>query len=462
MNVQRYERQDSFQWGSAVIDSEGYMKDSPIVARTGIYIYYNPDRTIRREYRPPEEVFATHSLASFQGKPITVNHPVGGKVTPDNARSLSIGSIISSGYYMEGNPNDGKKDQFVGCDIVLYAPDDIGENRELSLGYRCDLEETPGVTPEGEAYDAIQRNIRINHLAVVKKARAGMKARLNCDGDEVIADEELKENDKMSKFNIDGVEYELPELAVGHIQALEARCDAAENSLVAMKTILQEKEDSLNVAVENADALVLKVDEQEEEIEALTKEKETLENHVDGLAEELAEAKAESVTASTRIDEMAAELESVRAEVEAVKNERDSVQARLDSFMADKDAAIEAAVAKLKADMAERSALEEVARSAKVDGFEEMDNAGLKVAVIKAVRGDSFSVEGKSEGYLDGAFYMAKEALANEAARQQVVQLTVKQQTKVDHQEEPKSAHDYRMAMIARQKEAFSGDNRKF
>ena len=52
--------------------------------------------------------------------------------------------------------------------------------------------------------------------------------------------------------------------------------------------------------------------------------------------------------------------------------------------------------------------------------------------------------------------------LANEAARQQVVQLTVKQQTKVDHQEEPKSAHDYRMAMIARQKEAFSGDNRKF
>ena len=176
------------------------------------------------------------------------------------------------------------------------------------------------------------------------------------------------------------------------------------------KRVGKKTKKKFNVAVENADALVLKVDEQEEEIEALTKEKETLENHVDGLAEELAEAKAEGVTASTRIDEMAAELESVRAEVEAVKNERDSVQARLDSFMADKDAAIEAAVAKLKADMAERSELEEVARSAKVDGFEAMDNAGLKVAVIKAVRGDSFSVEGKSEGYLDGAFYMAKEA----------------------------------------------------
>ena len=458
MNVQRYERQDSFKWGSAVIDSEGYLKDSPIVARTGIYIYYNPDRTIRREYRPPEEVFSIHSLASFQGKPITVNHPAGGKVTPDNARDLSIGSIVSSGYHVDGDPTG---NQFVGCDIVLYAPDDIGENRELSLGYRCDLEETPGTTPDGEAYDAIQRNIRINHLAVVKKARAGMKARLNCDGDEIIAEEE-KENVKMSKFKIDGMEYELPDTAISHIQALEARCDAAENSLTAMKTILQDKEDSLNVAVENADALVLKVDEQEEAIEALTKEKETLEEHVDGLAEELATAKADGVTASVRVDELQAEVDGLKAQVETITGERDSVQARLDSVMAEKDAAIEEAVKKAKEELAERSELEEVARDAKVDGFEEMDNLALKTAVIKAVRGDSFEVEGKSESYLDGAFDMAKESLRNDAVRRQIRQINIKKEVKVDSQTEMKTANDHRMAMIARQKEAFNCDSRKF
>lgn len=458
MNVQRYERQDSFKWGSAVIDSEGYLKDSPIVARTGIYIYYNPDRTIRREYRPPEEVFSAHSLASFQGKPITVNHPDGGKVTPNNARSLSIGSIVSSGYHVDGDP---KGNQFVGCDIVLYAPDDIGENRELSLGYRCDLEETAGVTPEGEAYDAIQRNIRINHLAVVKKARAGMKARLNCDGDEIIAEEE-KEIVKMSKFKIDGMEYELPDSAINHIQALEARCDAAENSLTAMKTILQGKEENLAVAVENADALVLKVDEQEEEIEALTKEKETLEEHIDGLAEELSTSKADGVTASIKIDELQAELEGLKAQVETITNDRDSIQARLDSVVAEKEAAIEEAVKKAKDELAERSELEEVARDAKVDGFEDMDNLALKTAVIKAVRGDSFDVEGKSVGYLEGAFDMAKESLRNDAARKQINTINRKTEIKNDKQTELKTANDHRTAMIARQKEAFNCDQRKF
>lgn len=53
--------------------------------------------------------------------------------------------------------------------------------RELSLGYSLDLDETPGVW-NGQPYDAIQRNIRINHLALVEKARAGEQARLNIDG----------------------------------------------------------------------------------------------------------------------------------------------------------------------------------------------------------------------------------------------------------------------------------------
>lgn len=49
-SVQRYERIDSWMFVSgAVTDADGFLRDSPIVARTGIYIYQQPDGTIRRE-----------------------------------------------------------------------------------------------------------------------------------------------------------------------------------------------------------------------------------------------------------------------------------------------------------------------------------------------------------------------------------------------------------------------------
>ena len=53
--------------------------------------------------------------------------------------------------------------------------------KELSLGYNLTLDETPGEW-NGQHYDAIQRDIRINHLALGREARAGEQARLNIDG----------------------------------------------------------------------------------------------------------------------------------------------------------------------------------------------------------------------------------------------------------------------------------------
>ena len=46
------------------------------------------------------------------------------------------------------------------------------EKRELSLGYSCVYEWTPGVF-EGQPYDAIQRKLRGNHLALVREGRMG-------------------------------------------------------------------------------------------------------------------------------------------------------------------------------------------------------------------------------------------------------------------------------------------------
>ena len=46
------------------------------------------------------------------------------------------------------------------------------------MGYTMDLDTTAGVTPSGEQYDAVQRKLRMNHLALVPRARGGSNLRM--------------------------------------------------------------------------------------------------------------------------------------------------------------------------------------------------------------------------------------------------------------------------------------------
>ena len=194
---------------------EGFIRDTPIVGRTGILVYRNADGTERREYRPPEEAFKADSLASLMGKPITIGHKA--FVTAGNAAQVApVGSVLSAGR-QDGNA--------IRADIVIYNLDT--DARELSCGYSLNLDETPGITPEGEHYDAIQRNIVYNHVALVPQGRAGI-ARLNMDGSQII-DDERNENDmaEMTKIRLDsGIEYECaPEVKV---EIEKMRKDSAE------------------------------------------------------------------------------------------------------------------------------------------------------------------------------------------------------------------------------------------
>ena len=217
---------------AATKTAEGFIRDTPIVGRTGILVYRNADGTERREYRPPEEAFRADSLASLQGKPITIGHKA--FVTAGNAAQVApVGSVLSAGR------QDGDA---IRADIVIYNLDT--KARELSCGYTLDLDETPGTTPEGEHYDAIQRNIVYNHLAVCSRGRAGV-ARLNMDGSQVIDEDNSKEDNKMAemtKIRLDsGIEYDCaPEVKV-EIERL--RKDSADAKKEADK--LQAKYDAL-------------------------------------------------------------------------------------------------------------------------------------------------------------------------------------------------------------------------
>lgn len=243
MSVLRYDRVPL----KARYTEDGYLEDSPVLTRTGVFAYRQPDGTIRKEYRPPEEVFHPDSLASYKNKPITKGHP--GVVNASNLRQHQIGTLTSEGR-RDGDSN-------VVGDIVIHDPRVVKEDgwKELSLGYRLDIDETPGVSPEGESYDAVQRNIRINHNAVVPAGRAG-NAKLNLDaadavsliedGDDAVTPTDDEDDSVMKKVRLDnGIEYDAaPEVAQAYDQARndakeaatradqeKARADAAESKV---------------------------------------------------------------------------------------------------------------------------------------------------------------------------------------------------------------------------------------
>lgn len=147
------------------------------VARTGIQKYAGyevgkPEMSLVRVWRPASEVFSADTLASFAHRPITNDHPTE-PVTADNWKSVAVGQT---------------SDEVVGETIFVRVPLMVSDGaaisdvesgkRELSAGYSCDLDFTAGTTQAGEAYDAVQRNIRINHIAIVQAGRAGKEVRI--------------------------------------------------------------------------------------------------------------------------------------------------------------------------------------------------------------------------------------------------------------------------------------------
>lgn len=158
---------------------EGFLRVPGNVARTGIQEYLarelglpgDPNRIIR-VYRPAEEVFKDESLASFDGVDVTVNHP-DGLVNSENFKKVSAGVVRGAGR------RDG---DFVQCDLIVKdkaAINAINSGKcELSVGYTAVYTETPGMTADGEPYDYVQSDIKINHVALVDRARAGPTAKV--------------------------------------------------------------------------------------------------------------------------------------------------------------------------------------------------------------------------------------------------------------------------------------------
>jgi hypothetical protein len=172
--------------GKASRTPTGGVRVPATVARTGVQVYTRPDGTPRREYRPLDEVGSQASLDSYAGAAVTIGHP-SVPVNSGNWDRLSAGTVSDRPARLDAMA--GSPDRWVHTDLLLLRADaiaraDSADLSELSVGYSCELEEASGETDAGEKYDAIQRNIRVNHVALLAPgcARAGRHAKLRLDG----------------------------------------------------------------------------------------------------------------------------------------------------------------------------------------------------------------------------------------------------------------------------------------
>jgi hypothetical protein len=155
---------------------EGFLLVTSVpVARTGVQDYYEGEgipvqgdsHGKIRIQRDASEVFHPNTIASFNGKPITNDHPTE-KVTPDNFKKYSVGTVL--------NPRRGEGREFdsdyLYADLLITDKDAIQDvlngKVEVSCGYDAEYEMIrPG---EGRQHFIIG-----NHVALVDKGRCGAR-----------------------------------------------------------------------------------------------------------------------------------------------------------------------------------------------------------------------------------------------------------------------------------------------
>ena len=328
------------------VTPEGYLRAWASIARTGIQLYTDADGSVRREYRPEEEVASPASLASFAGKAVTAEHPPV-LLDADNTKDYQVGFSGTEVVYDNG---------FVKAVMTITDQDAIdrimrGDAREVSAGYRVNYDPTPGVTDSGEHYDGIQKEIVGNHIAVVRRGRAGPQVKLHLDRQDA-ADPSLIQNTEerlmTAKVVFDGAEFEVSES-------------------VAL-AITKEREDgrmSYEDMKKKYDGMVAEASKMKEEMDAMEKE-----------------MKGKCDSAEGRADALAEQVEELTAELAAAK------EINLDSMVEERVALIEKAKPVLDAAYAFAG---KTAREVMVDS-------------INAVRGDELDLSEKSDDYVQAMF----------------------------------------------------------
>ena len=436
--LRRVVRFDNMPLTQTYFTEEGYLMDHPIVTTCGIFEYLNEDGSIRRELRIPEEVFSEKSLASYKGKPIIITHDAG-VVNKDNVNREHIGTILSKGY---------KDGDSVRAEIVIHETDKMKSSglRELSLGYELTLDETPGEY-NGEPYDAIQRNIEINHLALVSSARAGETARLNIDGKETPNTEGGTE--EMAKKHDSDIMK--PDAFTKAVEDFNANSEPTAEEPAKETPVVDEENTTTPAADETVDPVQLVKDRRDRrDSEGDPADVETAmgviaqqDEDIDTLIEVIEQMRAKNDFESADETNTDADDETYCDEDEETPVEnKDDDESKSENLNMDSIDRIVSAKLELC----------RIGDKLHMDGIESMSMMEAKKAIIKKVK-PSVRLDGKSNTYINAMFDITKDAIAErkDTDYQRSQMFNTDSRSAVVHRTET-SASQAREKMISRMK----------
>lgn len=272
---------------------EGFLicRNVPL-ARTGTQDYLGTEigldkAEIVKVNRDAEEVFSEAAMASFEGKPVTNDHP------PVLLDPETVG-MYEKGHVQNIRRGEGEWSDFIVGDLHIHDAQLIEDirngKREVSCGYEVDYDDNGDGTYS-------QKNIRGNHVAVVETARAGHKAAImdSNTSKPKKAERKKKMNKKGTFFKIFGQaangksDDELTQLAMDAAEMLDEEKVATE-----VKTEEETKDadpmEEIRDAIKNIIDRLDKVEAKGEEIKK-DAEEEVKEDPFDEALEELKEVK---------------------------------------------------------------------------------------------------------------------------------------------------------------------------
>jgi hypothetical protein len=314
--------------------ADGYMVAEVRCARTGCQDYIAADLGIMgggvvTVYRPEEVVFDKASLATFAGKPVTMGHPTE-PVTADNWKTHAIGDIGTE------IARDG---EFVRVPIKLMDGMAIRAvmdgTREISMGYTTGMKLEDGVAPDGTKYQAVQTGpIRINHLAVVPRARGGASLRVG-DGANNWGAAPITPNGKdtaMADANLTTVVLgdKAVSVAVSDAPAIEAFKAATTKALADMAAKAKEGEEEADKKMAAKDADLAKKDAEITDLKGKVLDTAALDKLVADRADLIARAKALDPKVVTD-GKSAAEIKRAVVEAKIGDAAKDKSEAYLDA-----------------------------------------------------------------------------------------------------------------------------------
>lgn len=243
----------------------GFMRIPAAITRTGIFSYRLGNGQVRRELRRKQDVLKSDSLDTLKALVVTNEHPMEGRVTPKNAKQEQVG--FSSERLDVEKVSD--EEAIINTILTVTAQDALDAiekgKRQISCGYDCELDFTPGEHSVFGTYDAIQKNILYNHISIVDRARGGSVLSLHLDSEAGICDNPIIElpEDTM-KVKVDGKEFEVEEELGKKINDMLEKSKVKEDGLKAAEITVKTVTDKLD-----SDADLKKLSKVEEKIDAL-------------------------------------------------------------------------------------------------------------------------------------------------------------------------------------------------